>query len=138
MRKLVILLLSIHLNAFASDADIWVISHKVNQELTLTKQQVRQVYLGKSIVISNLIISQPLMLNKQSNVRRTFNATMLGLTEARLQSYWARMRFSGRSSAPMEVENIQQMFDFIISNKEAIGYVPSGIALPNDVVVIYP
>ncbi|WP_372770433.1 hypothetical protein [Pseudoalteromonas sp.] len=121
-----------------ANADVVIVSHIVNQHVNLTKQQVRQVYLGKSVNLANNLISQPVSLGKEHQIRRIFNAKVLGLTEARVQSYWAHMRFSGRSLAPKEVEDVMELFEYLQKNQDAIGYVPKETELPSDIVVIYP
>lgn len=137
MKKILLLLLFASLNCRAN-TDVVIVSHSVNHNVKLTKQQVRQVYLGKSVTLANNQISQPVSLGKENNFRRIFNAKILGLTEARVQSYWAHMRFSGRSAAPKEVEGVHEMFVYLQNNYDAIGYVPKNIELPEDIVVIYP
>ncbi|GAC21788.1 hypothetical protein GARC_4851 [Paraglaciecola arctica BSs20135] len=44
-------------------------------------------------------------LPPESQTRVLFNTKMVGLTESRIQSCWAQMRFSGRKKPPTELTN---------------------------------
>jgi len=124
-------------SAFAQD-HIWVITQKLDNDIALSKQEVRQIYLGINIDLSDDVTSSAITLSRKNRVRSQFNAQVIGLTESRLQSYWAHMRFSGRNKPPKEYDSIPSLLEHITTNKGSIGYVPAQTILPENVVVIYP
>jgi len=137
LTKAVLLLNFAMPNAFAQD-HIWVITQKLDNDIALSKQEVRQIYLGINIDLSDNVTSSAITLSRKNRVRSQFNAQVIGLTESRLQSYWAHMRFSGRNKPPKEYDSIPSLLEHIKSNKGSIGYVPAQTELPENVVVIYP
>ncbi|MBU2971384.1 hypothetical protein KO527_18745 [Pseudoalteromonas sp. C2R02] len=124
-------------SAFAQD-HIWVVTQKLDNDIVLSKQEVRQIYLGINIYLSDDVTSSAITLSRKNRVRSQFNAQVIGLTESRLQSYWAHMRFSGRNKPPKEYDSIPSLLEHITTNKGSIGYVPAQTVLPENVVVIYP
>lgn len=124
-------------SAFAQD-HIWVVTQKLDNDIALSKQEVRQIYLGINIYLSDDVTSSAITLSRKNRVRSQFNAQVIGLTESRLQSYWAHMRFSGRNKPPKEYDSIPSLLEHITTNKGSIGYVPAQTVLPENVVVIYP
>jgi len=124
-------------SVFAQD-NIWVITQKLDKDFTLSKQEVRQIYLGINIDFTDDVTSSAITLSRQNKVRSQFNAQVIGLTESRIQSYWAHMRFSGRNKPPKEYDSVSSLLDHIVTNKGSIGYVPAETILPNNIVVIYP
>ena len=91
------------------------------------------------IVVANTS-DKSLQLNRlqvRNQTRVLFNTKVIGLTESRIQSYWAQMRFTGRKKAPREFSNEQSMLDYLIDNAGAVGYLPEGISVPNELTVLY-
>lgn len=137
LTKAVLLLNFAMPSAFAQD-HIWVITQKLDKDITLSKQEVRQIYLGINIDLTDEVTSTAITLSRKNRVRSQFNAQVIGLTESRLQSYWAHMRFSGRNKPPKEYDSVPSLLEHIEANKGSIGYVPAQTKLPENVVVIYP
>ncbi|SFB89501.1 hypothetical protein [Pseudoalteromonas denitrificans] len=123
--------------SFAQE-NIWVITQKLSSEIKLSKQEVRQIYLGININLTDTITSSATTLSSSHQIRSIFNAQVIGLTESRLQSYWAHMRFSGRTKPPKEYPTINSLLKHLEATKGSIGYVPADTELPDNLIVIYP
>jgi len=80
---------------------------------------------------------KPVVLPPQHPVRIVFNTEIIGLTESRIQSYWAQMRFSGRSRPPTQMASLEQLLGYLETTPGAVGYLPAGTELPPGLKEIY-
>ncbi|GBL04839.1 hypothetical protein KUL10_21540 [Glaciecola sp. KUL10] len=102
-------------------------------QLDLNKQQIRNVFMGSA----NNLGLEPVNLSTGDLCRTLFNLKVVGLTESRIQSYWAQMRFSGRMKPPKEVDTELEAIAFVSQNRNAIAYVSSVEALPETVKILF-
>jgi hypothetical protein len=72
-----------------------------------------------------------------SSVRIKFNTKVIGLTESRIQSYWAQLLFSGRSKPPTEMSTVDEVILYVASVENAIGYVSADTVIPENLIVVY-
>lgn len=117
-----------------STAGLIVVINNAENQQTFTKQQIRHIFMGgalsRKFVAVNLPSGHPLRIQ--------FNTKVIGLTESRIQSYWAQMKFTGRSKPPKEVETTEELLAYLIANKSAMAYLPLDTKLPPELTVIYP
>ncbi|WP_143872625.1 hypothetical protein [Catenovulum sediminis] len=110
----------------AADATDYFVFTKFPEPLTLTRQQVKQLYLGARLQVADIKL-EPLVLPAGHRWRAVFNTRVVGLTESRINSYWAQMRFTGKRKPPLEVESIKQMFDLVESKSGILAVAPSDL-----------
>ncbi len=116
----------------ANDA-ITVVANTQDRSIYLNRQEVRNLFMGGAQHYGlHAIVLPP---NNQTRV--LFNTKVIGLTEARIQSYWAQMRFTGRKRAPHEEISESSVLEYLKNNKGAVGYLPAGITIPEQLTVIY-
>ncbi|MFC4698862.1 hypothetical protein ACFO4O_01635 [Glaciecola siphonariae] len=134
--KTIFLIPIVLLISFASDAlareSVLVVAN-VDDELSLSKQEVRNLFMGGTVDYDLTAIELP----PENEVRILFNTKVVGLTEARIQSYWAQMRFAGRKKPPQQLDSVESVVSFLRDNKGAIAYVPAGTDVPPDLKVVY-
>ena len=102
-------------------------------DVTVQKRQIRDIFMGNN---SQLFL-KPVALAPNSEARFVFNTKIVGLTESRIQSYWAQMRFSGRKKPPREFESIEAMLVFVQNNKNTVTYLPADTKVPEGLTIIY-
>ncbi|ABG42606.1 conserved hypothetical protein [Paraglaciecola sp. T6c] len=112
---------------------IIVVANTSDKSLQLNRLQVRNLFMGGALPYDLDAIALP----PENQTRVLFNTKVVGLTESRIQSYWAQMRFTGRKKAPREFSNEQSMLEYLINNAGAVGYLPEGISVPNELTVLY-
>ncbi|MDU0353505.1 hypothetical protein RS130_05800 [Paraglaciecola aquimarina] len=112
---------------------IIVVGNTADKSIQLNRSQVRNLFMGGSLPYDLVAISLP----PENQTRVLFNTKVVGLTESRIQSYWAQMRFTGRKTKPKEVGNVELVLDYLKNNEGAVGYLPAGIALPEPLTVLY-
>ena len=91
---------------------IIVVANTSNKSIQLNRQQVRKLFMG-GVTPYNL---KAIALPPENQIRVLFNTKVLGLTESRIQSYWAQMRFTGRRTAPKEIKSEALALQYLTQN----------------------
>lgn len=133
--KRLILLLFCSLSLVTNAKDLLVVSSK-QSPVDLSRQQIKQVYLGARLSVDGVNI-QPLALPVGERWRSVFNTKVIGLSEARIQSYWAQMRFTGRRSEPDEIDSTDKLIEKLLQQPGTLGYLPSHLVDVNLFHVVY-
>ena len=111
--------------AFAAGAraDYFVIVHAGNPIEALTRQQVLNLFMGRTRAFPNKQLALPFDLPRDSAERAGFYAALTGMSGAQLNSYWSRLMFSGQVMPPLVLGSESTMLDIVRRNASAIGYV---------------
>jgi hypothetical protein len=112
---------------------IVVVANTQGKSISLSPQQVRHLFMGVSIPYDFKAIALP----PENLTRVLFNTKVVGLTESRIQSYWAQMRFTGRKIAPKEVDNENLVLEYLKKNEMSVGYLPSNADIPNELTILF-
>jgi hypothetical protein len=124
---------SVSYASIAESTDVIVVANSAAITGELSRSEIRQVFMGGTLSRKY----EPVSLSVGSNVRIKFNTKVIGLTESRIQSYWAQLLFSGRSKPPKEFTEVDEVLEYISTVDNAVGYVPSDTVIPANLVVIY-
>ncbi len=116
-----------------SPPGILVIANVAAHLPILTHHEVRQIYMGGTLSRKYRAVA----LKVGNPTRILFNTKVIGLTESRIQSYWAQLLFTGRSHPPLELSSVKELLNYVATTDNAIGYVPTQVALPDNVIVVY-
>ena len=116
-------------------ADIAVIVHPDNEQ-TLTKTDIYRLFLGKRRYFPDGSKATPLDLIDGAETREEFTREFLHKSSQQLKSYWAYRRFTGKGSAPRQVESDLEVKQLIATSPGHIGYIDSGL-VDDSVRVIY-
>lgn len=101
--------------ATAQAADLVVITHP--SAGPLTKEQVAQVFLGKSESFT------PVDQNESSPIYAEFYKKATGRDVAQVKSTWSRIVFSGKGEAPKQLADSAAVKKAVAANPKAIGYI---------------
>lgn len=130
-----IAMISVSLNADENmELPFVVVMNPDGEEHNFSKAQLRQIFMGGGLSRKYKAINLP----AGHPLRKEFNTRVIGLTEARIQSFWAQMRFTGRSEAPEEASSVQQTLVILEKSPNTIAYLPADAMLPDNLVIIYP
>ncbi len=88
----------------------------------LTKPEIIEIYSGKNVTITGNITPLPLDVNDPI-LRAYFYKSLIGMSLPRLNSYWARLMFSGQSTPPRILPNEMFVINMVKNNPSAIGFV---------------
>ena len=119
--------------AEAQAAGVLIVANTVERDLKLTRIEVRNLFMGEASDLALNAIALP----PDNLTRVLFNTKVVGLTESRIQSYWAQMRFSGRKQPPREFENEAKALQYVLANEGAVGYFSQDMPLPEGLVILY-
>ena len=117
----------------SANSSIVVVGNTGNKQIQLNRQQVRNLFMGGALPYDLEAVALP----PENQTRVLFNSRVVGLTESRIQSYWAQMRFTGRKKEPKEVDTERAILEYVMKNPGAVGYLPAGISIPDELTVLY-
>ena len=119
--------------AQAQAAGVLVVANTDDRDLKLTRIEVRNLFMGEASDLALDAIALP----PDNLTRVLFNTKVVGLTESRIQAYWAQMRFSGRKQPPREFEDEATALKYVLANEGAVGYFSQDTPLPEGLVILY-
>lgn len=107
----------------AARADYYVVVSERNPVTMLSQQEVLQLFMGRSRSFPD---GHPAVACDIGNdaLRGGFYRSLGGMSLPQVNSYWARLMFSGRSLPPQRVENETAMAERIGNDASAIGWLP--------------
>ena len=117
----------------AESRDVVVVANVENKDIRLDKREVRNLFMGNTIDV----VLEPVSLPPETLTRAVFNTKVIGLTEARIQSYWSQMRFSGRSKPPKEMQDVENLLAYISTHKGTVAFFPADVPIPDHLTVVY-
>ncbi|WP_374761386.1 hypothetical protein [Pseudoalteromonas sp. MM1] len=128
-------LLFISVQAYADNShtsNVIIVVNTANKNLALSKQQIRHIYMGGAISRQFKAVNLP----AGNPLRIDFNTKLVGLTESRIQAYWAQMRFTGRSKPPVEFSSTKEIIAYLLKEENAVAYLPADIKIPDELTVV--
>jgi ABC-type phosphate transport system substrate-binding protein len=135
---LALLLVSIVTTAPISShaADVVVIAGNTSGITTLTKEQVIDLYLGRTTSLPGgggaSLLDQP----ESSPLRDAFYSKVTGKSAAQAKSTWAKLSFTGKGTPPKEGGSNDDIKRLVSSNKNTLGYIDKS-AVDGSVKVVY-
>lgn len=111
------------LMAAPARADMVVIVSADSGVRPLSRQEVVNIFMGRQRRLPNGELAVPLDIDGVSPERRYFYGHLLGKTLAEVNAYWARLVFTGKTTAPEEVASQSEVLVRVADDPDAIGYV---------------
>ncbi|MEZ8723724.1 phosphate ABC transporter substrate-binding protein [Vibrio cyclitrophicus] len=134
MKKLLTLMAATFIS-FNASAGMVVIGNSAGVD-ALSSADVKKLFMGKSNQLGNGSKAQIVELVDGAAGRIAFHEVATGRSESQLQSAWARLVFTGKAEAPVQVADYSAVINHVSSNVNAIGYVDES-ALSGDVKVLF-
>src|SRR6202167_1400973 len=82
-------------------ADVVAVVSSKNPLASLSKSQVADIFLGKTVRFPDGTLAVPIDQEEGSAARNEFYATFTGKSPAQLKSHWTKIIFTGRGQPPM-------------------------------------
>lgn len=109
-----------------SNTQGWVVLVSINADIeTLTKKQVMSLFLGRSRFLPGGTKVTALDHPLDSEIRADFYHALTGKNISDIDAYWARLKYSGKASPPLPVENAEQIIEILSRENGIIAYLPS-------------
>lgn len=109
------------------DGAFKVIANPEESGDSIDRDFLRDAYLKKSTEWSNGDTIHPIDLASKFPERDRFTEQVIRKTPAQLRTYWNQQIFSGKGVPPPEADAVEDVIDYVVSTKGAIGYVPADV-----------
>lgn len=104
-------------------ADVLVVTGANSPSITLSREQVRDVFLGKVVALPNgssaTLFDQP----ESSPLRDEFYMKLTNKSAAQAKAYWAQLHFTGRGVPPRAGTGSDDVKRMLNATPGAIGYI---------------
>jgi ABC-type phosphate transport system substrate-binding protein len=104
-------------------ADVVVVVSAKSAVSTLSKDQVMDIFLGKTTRFPDGAPAVPIDQMEGSAARDEFYATFANKSPAQVKAHWAKILFTGRGQPPKSVSNSVEVRKLIAANPRAISYI---------------
>ncbi|MFZ6861304.1 hypothetical protein ACO0K7_01580 [Undibacterium sp. Ji67W] len=120
-----LLLMTVVAMAFfrSASAELVVITNANNGINKLSKTEIVNLYMGKNRKFPNGLTALPIDLRNTETEKAEFYASLTGKELPEINSYRARLHFSGLGSPPLQAESMDEVLNIVGENKGAIGYI---------------
>lgn len=105
--------------------DIYVVTNINNPHDSLSKQEVRDFYLGRRRSFAEGNFTAIYDRKADSELRAKFFRALTGMQLRQVDAFWARLVFAGRMLPLKEVENNSTLEELIANEVNSIGYMSS-------------
>lgn len=109
--------------SYSAAADLVVVVNKENPINELSLTNVVDIYTGRYMAFPNGISAEPIDLPNESNEKEDFYYQATGLSLAKINSYWARLKFTGRYLPPIQLETAENALTYVQQNANAVAYI---------------
>ncbi len=125
LRSLLIAALTLSLIGFPkawAAGDLVVIANPNCGVEKLSKDEVINIYMGRNRKLSSGITASPIDLANPVAEKSAFYSMLVNKELAEINSYWARLMFSGQGAPPRQAESAEEVLSLVTSNLGAIAY----------------
>jgi ABC-type phosphate transport system substrate-binding protein len=121
MKKL-LFILSLALANMAWGGDWVVIVHPNSGVNQLSKSEVINIFMGRYRKFPSGQNAMPLDMLYPASGREQFYRGLINKELAEVDSYWARLKFSGQIAPPLAVDSSEAVIQMVANNINYIGY----------------
>lgn len=104
-------------------ADFYLIVQAANPQPALTRKEAVDLYMGRTRAFPRGEVAKVYDLPRDSARRDDFYQSLTGMGPAQVNSYWARLMFSGRTMPPLSVADEAAMVQAVRQDPHALGWV---------------
>ena len=104
-------------------AEVVIVVSSKSPVATLTKNQVIDIFLGRSSRFPNGEQATPIDQPEASSMREAFYGEFVGKSAAQLKAHWSKIIFTGRGQPPRIVPTSADVKKLLAANPSAIGYI---------------
>jgi ABC-type phosphate transport system substrate-binding protein len=101
-------------------ADLVVIANTGGGFDKLSRDEAVNIFMGRYKKLPSGITALPV---DETGEKAVFYRALVNKELPEIQSYWARLVFSGQSSPPRLMDNANEVIETVANNKGAIGYI---------------
>jgi ABC-type phosphate transport system substrate-binding protein len=106
----------------ATQADVVAVVSAKSETLSLSKDQLADIFLGRVSRLPNGMLAVPIDLAEGAPLRAAFYAKVADRSPAQMKAHWSRIIFTGRGLPPKSVATSVELKKLIAANPGSIGY----------------
>lgn len=107
-------------------AGLAVIAHPDNSLVGITKEELKNIFLGKVRAFPGGKKVEAVDQEPGSKARDQFNSAVLQMSEGKRKSYWSRLMFTGKAKPPVSMDGDEAIKQWISSHPDGLGYIDGG------------
>ncbi len=108
---------------YAEESGVIIVNKSIKIE-TISKSDIRKIYLGKMTLWGNKSKIQPCIINIKTEFGKKFFDAVLSTTPKKYKRHWLKQVFSGYGSAPHSFATPEEVIEFVSKNPGGIGFIP--------------
>lgn len=118
-----------------SEELVVVMSRKATVD-ALNKRQIRRLFLGKSKTLPNG--ERAIILDNASNndLRDQFYKELIGKSGERLESYWSKLKYTGRGQPPEAINDVKKLKEAMNDSPNVVSYMAKS-KVSKDIKVVF-
>ncbi len=120
--KTITLLQLLVIDCAATEQDLVVVVNINNPTTKMTKSQVIDLFMGRYIAFPNGEKATPIDLIDDNHLKRIFYQNLVGMSLARVNAYWSRVKFTGRVKPSVKVPSEAGLIQHMHLSPLSIGY----------------
>lgn len=106
----------------AQASTLYVVVSAKSPWQSLSPKEVLALYTGRVRTLGNDVAATPLDQSRDGAVRAAFYRALTGMDVARINSYWARLHFTGQVQQPLAVGDDANVIRTLLADPSAVGY----------------
>lgn len=107
----------------ANSGRILVVVNQNNTTDSMTRSEVIDIFMGRYNAFPSGESAVPIELKGDNEVKAIFYEQLVGMSLSRINSYWSRLRFSGRKRGSVQFQSKNELVDYVTSDSSAISYI---------------
>jgi hypothetical protein len=107
----------------ACGADLVVVVNRNSAIEHLSKDDVVNIFMGRYRQLPTGITAEPVDLALPQAEKARFYSLIVGKELSEIDSYWARLKFSGQRPRPRQSDSAEDLIEFISNSRGGIGYI---------------
>ncbi|WP_445621031.1 hypothetical protein ACUN8C_04105 [Kushneria sp. Sum13] len=109
-------------------ADIAIVINEASPVRQLSHSEAVNIFMGRYRRLPDNSAALPI---DQAPLKARFYRALVQKDMAEINSYWARLVFSGRASPPQQTDTREDLIDIVTHNNNALGYVDADLLPPH-------
>ena len=130
--------LALGLAVSAVNADVVAVVSSKSPVITLSKNQLMDIFLGKRTSFPDGSSAVPIDQTEGSAVRDEFYSRIAGMSPAQVKAFWAKIIFTGRGQPPKTVATSVEAKKLLVANPNTISYIDQSLVDGSVRVVLSP
>ncbi len=106
--------------ASVSGGEIVIVASKESPFSTMSKAELKKLYIGKQTTIQNSFTHPT--LQKSKPIHKKFLKLFLKMNARQFARTWQKLVFTGKAQMPKKLNSDKELLEYLNKNSDAIGY----------------